>query len=529
MKQQIPQLMQQATRALNQGAYKELHQLCQQILKLDQQQADAWFFMSIVAEAGRQVSKAIQFVHRALDIDSGNSEYLSQKAKLHTLLNQYPQALAAADQAFAAAPDSAIVLDTLGVVYSKLGEFEKARDVLLETVKRNPGNPQYQFNLASAEQFLGNADAAQLAYEDAIKLQPNFARAHWALSELEKNQTDTKRFDKLLQLVEQPELSSEDELYLAHAISREYEKMQDYKNAFAYLEKGKQRRKATVKYSPVVDEQLFSAIRQAFANGDSVRDATEALGDQCIFIVGMPRSGTTLVERILNSHSCINSLGELQEFARAVKAVSNTSSPTVLDAEVIASASAQDMTAIGRTYLQMLGERLQPGKPYIDKMPLNFLCVGFIMHALPKAKVICLRRNALDTCLSNYRQLFALNFSYYNYHYDLADTAHYFCQFESLMSHWQSIYGERFHQVSYEALTGDPESHVRSLLDYLGLDWEPACLEFHNSTDAVATASAMQVRQPLYTSAVGRWKKYEDQLQPAIRVLEQANIPFQQD
>ncbi|MDA1371505.1 MAG: sulfotransferase [Proteobacteria bacterium] len=517
MNQPVQELLRNATAALNTGALRELHSLCQQILNIDDTQADAWFFMSIVAEAGRQIGQSIGFIDRALALDKSNSEYLAQKAKCHTLLNQFEKAVAAADQASALHPRQAIVLDTLGVVYSKMGEHAKARSVLAESVEREPLNQQYQFNLASAEQFLGNESAAKQAYEAAIRIAPDFARAHWALSELEKNQTDTTRFEALKNLTSQAGLSVEDELYLCHALSREYEKLGDFDNAFAYLKRGKQRRKASIGYSAAQDASLFEAIRATFTQAKS--PAAQSPGEQAIFILGMPRSGTTVVERIVAAHSQVVSLGELQEFARAVKAVSGTDSPTVLDPEVIAAAAQVDPTEIGQLYLRMLGERIASEQRFIDKMPLNFLCIGFILESLPGARIICLRRHPLDTCLSNYRQLFALNFSYYNYHYDLSDTAHFYVQFDRLMSHWKSLYGNRIHETSYEELVADPETHVRSLLDYLDLPWQAQCLEFHKSKEAVATASAMQVRQPLYNSSIGRWRKYTQQLGPAIEIL----------
>jgi hypothetical protein len=184
------------------------------------------------------------------------------------------------------------------------------------------------------------------------------------------------------------------------------------------------------------------------------------------------------------------------------------------------------MADLGGSYAGMLGDRVPTGKYFIDKLPLNFFCVGFIMAALPAAKVICLRRNPLDTILSNYRQLFALNFSYYNYHYDLADTARFFVEFDRLMTFWQSQFRERFFQLHYESLVEEPESTIREVLKYLQLDWEPECLEFHQQDGAVATASASQVRQPLYSTAVARWKKYEKHLAPAMEVLDKAGIDY---
>ncbi|MCA9017433.1 MAG: sulfotransferase, partial [Planctomycetaceae bacterium] len=198
----------------------------------------------------------------------------------------------------------------------------------------------------------------------------------------------------------------------------------------------------------------------------------------------------------------------------------------VLDNESVSKAAMAEMHEIAAVYRNMLGDRIPTDKRFIDKLPLNFLTVGFIINALSEARVICLRRNALDTCLSNFRQLFALNFSYYNYHYDLADTARFYVAFDSLMKFWQLSFPDRFHQINYENLVDNPENSVREIMDYLALEWEPGCLNFHTSNEPVATASASQVRRPLYRDSVARWKKYAEFLQPAMEILDQAGIEY---
>ncbi|MEZ5490600.1 MAG: sulfotransferase [Gammaproteobacteria bacterium] len=522
---QIDQLLKRATRALNSGDYPGLQRLSKQILSLDRKQADAWFFMSLVAEAGRQPGHALQFVERALEITPTHVEYLTQKAKLHSLLNNYSQTKACADRATRTGPERALVLDTLGVIYTRLGEFEKACDLLKQAVSREPDNPQFLFNLGSAEQFLGHEDAARAAYSAAIAHKPDFSRAHWAWSELEKNQPEPGRLEHLLALHERCSGSS-DRLYLSHAISRAYEKLGDFDTAFTYLKNAKQQRRTEIQYSVETDLALFKAIRETFAASPPEPAASDVLDGRPLFIIGMPRSGTTLLERIVSSHSQAVSLGELQEFPHAVKRVAGTRSPLVLDPETVRAAADRNMSEIGSHYARALADRIPAGQQFIDKLPLNFLCVGFILAALPRAKIICLRRNALDTCLSNYRQLFALNFSYYNYHYDLADTARFYGAFHRLMEFWQALYPERFTQLYYEELVTDPEPSIRSTLQFLGLGWEPDCLAFHQQGGAVATASAPQVRQPLYNSAIARWKKYEKHLAPAMKVLDAEGIEY---
>ncbi len=523
---QLDALLQRATLALNAGAYRELQQLCRQILAIDKDQADAWFFMSIVAEAGGQPGHALQFVDRALLLVPAHPEYLSQKARLHSLLNQFPQARDAAERAIGTQPEQAIVLDTLGVVFTRLGYHDKAAGLLRQAVQKQPDNPQFQFNLGSALQFLGQDQQAREAYAAAIANRPDFSRAYWALSELDKNRADPGRLEALQALHERNTNSTDDQLYLAHALSREYEKRQDYDQAFSCLAAAKQRRRSGINYAVDDDLALFKTVRELFTDSPPVKASSTPLASRPLFIVGMPRTGTTLVERILGSHSGVLSLGELQDFPRALKKLAGTRTNRVLDRETVATAGQKSMAQLGRSYAAMLADRVPQQGWFIDKLPLNFLCAGFIRAAMPDARIVCLRRNPLDTCLSNYRQLFALNYPYYNYSYDLADTARYYVGFHGLIELWQELLGDGFYQLRYEQLIEEPEPTVRELLDFVGLDWEAGCLDFHRNTSAVATASAAQVRQPLYSSAVARWRKYEKHLTPAMEVLDAAGVSY---
>ena len=528
MTQALPELLRAATNALNRGAMQELHRLSQQILGQDKNQADAWFFLSIAEAARSQIKNSLLAISNALTIKPDHTEYLIHKARLHAMQNDREQALQAADKAAAQNPTRALLLDTLGVVYSRFELHEKAAQVLRRAVALEPKNPQFQFNLGSVEQFLGDAPAARRAYEAAVTLAPDFARAHWALSELEKNAVDDARLATLLSQINRPKISAEDELYLGHAIARAYENQQQYQLAFEYLDRGKARQRLKVGYQLSQDERLFNAMQSAFSKQD--RDLKDDPNTQQIFIVGMPRSGTTLIDRILDSHSMVQSLGERQDFARLIKQASKTSSNLVLDEPVIKIASQLDLGDVGQQYQQQTStgaaSQTLTGHWTTDKMPLNFLYIGLILKALPAAKIICLKRNPVDTCLSNYRQLFAVNFSYYNYHYDIQDTARYYGLFSKLMDHWKTLYGDRIHEVSYESLTANPEPTIRALLDYVGLPFEAKCLDFHENTSAVSTASAMQVREPLYQSAVGRWHHYEDQLTDVLRYFDEQGIRY---
>lgn len=525
MTEPIISLHRSALVALNKGDYKSLHRLCSQMIKIDDRHADAWFFLSIIASVQNQFSKALEFVDRALSITPSQTEYLSQKAKYHCVLKQDDLALNIAENAVALKPNDALTLDTLGVVYTSLGKYEKARDLLAHAVREKPNNAQFQFNLATAEQFLGNAESAKKHYEKAIDIRPNFARAYWSLSELEKDKLDGTRKSSLVKLLKGEHRTPEDTLYLSHALSREYEQEGEYKKAMGILKRGKESRTSSIKYAIEDDKAIFDCMKTAFSE-TKFNTARSELGEGVIFIVGMPRSGTTLVERILSSHSNVASLGELQNFGIAVRRSVESSSTKTLDSSIIGQALTKEAETIGQRYLDSIAGRRPKEAFFIDKMPLNFLYIGFIARSLPRAKIVCLRRNPLDTCLSNYRQLFAINFSYYNYHYSLEDTARYFSYFDDLMSFWKVSFPNKILEISYELLTQEPKKNIENLLHHLGLDWQQSCLDFHKNKSAVATPSATQVREKLYTKAVGRWQKYEEELKNIMILFDTIGIDY---
>jgi hypothetical protein len=245
-------------------------------------------------------------------------------------------------------------------------------------------------------------------------------------------------------------------------------------------------------------------------------------GEAPIFVIGMPRTGTTLVERILSSHPDVSSAGELEDLALCVKRATGTRSPRVFDVETAERSAAIDHAAVGRRYLERTRRYRERTRRFVDKMPLNFFYVGLIHLALPEAKIVCLRRDPMDTCLSNFRQLFGLNFSYYDYAYDLADIAEYYLLFDRLIRHWRQALPGKLLELEYEQLVTAQERQTRRLLEFCGLPWDARCLRFEANEAAVATASAVQVRQTLHTDAIGRWRRYGDLLEPAAARLRAA-------
>ena len=532
---QITQLHHAAQTAMQQGRFREAHQHCLAILKIDQTHADAWFLCGVIAAHNGQVAKSADIFRKAIKLAPAKAEYRTELGKQLVALQQPEQALREAEQALALAPAALPTLNTLGTVFSHVGEHEKALlcfDSATRSLQENPERSarlstewraDLYFNMAASTQFAGHFNAAEEAYEKAITLQPRLYKAHSALSQLRRQTHEDNHLDRLEKLRERVSTAQE-RLHLGHAIAKEREDLGQYSEALASLAWAKQIQARQVAYSADADAALFSSIRQLFTREVFNVQSNGCDNPEPIFIVGMPRTGTTLVEQILSSHSQVYAAGELQNFPLQVKRMTRSPSGDVLDMETLNQSLQLDMSELGRNYIDSTRPRTGHTPHFIDKLPLNFMHLGLIKLALPNAKLVCLRRDPMDACLSNYRQLFATNSKYHYYSYDLLDCGRYYIQFDRLMRHWHEVMPGAIHEVGYEALVDNPQQASRKLLAYCELPWEDQCLEFHRRKTSVATASSVQVRNTVYKSSVNRWKRYGDSMQPLYELLKSSGL-----
>jgi len=535
-RQQIERLHRDAQAALRDGRLREAHRHCLAILEADRHHADAWFLCALIAERNGQHAKALQVLDNALRLAPRRAEYRTEQGKLLLSLRRPPEALAAAREALALQPADAPTLNTLGTVLSHCGEHEQAlacfeRAAQSANARSIEGRAlptdfcaEMHFNLATSLQFAGRFDEAVAACEEAVRLRPGYFRAHAALAALPRQATGDAYLENLEKLRCEVR-TAKDRLYLGHAIARELENRGRHEQALETLVWAKGGWARETGYTPQQDAAMFASIRRVFDASffqSSPADACDSA--EPIFIVGMPRSGTTLVEQILGSHPAVFAAGELQNFPHQVKHLADTPSPEVLDTPTLEAAARADLSRLGEAYLHSTRPRTGHTPHFIDKLPHNFLYLGLIRRALPRARIICLRRDPMDTCLSNYRQLFATQFRYYHYNYKLLDCGRYYIEFDRLMCHWQEIMPGAIFELQYEALVAAPREVTARLLRWCGLPWDDACLAFNERRAPVATPSAAQVRQRIYDSAVGRWRGYGDAVQPLYELLEAAGL-----
>lgn len=537
MTQSIKQLHEKAQQALSAKQYQQAHGFIITLLQQDKYFADAYFLLGIIACDHHNHEKGIQLFEQALKLEehnAGNSvshkiEYLSQLAKTYALVSDPIKAnhfaKLAAELVSSQANVSALTFDTLGVAFSKIGLHQKAIPLFQQAVKLNTSNAAYYFNLGVSQTFSGDFSGAKASHENVIKLDPSFSKSYTALSSLGGVNTKTYNLPNMLSLFESVEHPDE-KLHIGHAIAREYEALKDYDQSFKYLSLAKQAKLNSISYNFADDKAMFESLFTAFTEDKtSVTPSTKSFdNNEAIFIVGMPRSGTTLVERILSQHTEVTTAGELEYFSLLVKKMSKTSSSRILDKETIEAAQGIDFEELGKAYIEQT--RVLTGKTpkFIDKMPLNVLYVGFILQALPNAKIVCLDRSPLDTIMSNFRQLFSANSYNYNYAYSLPTTAQYFVLFKKLAEFWVNKFPDNFYQVNYQELVNEPELKAKELIKFCGLQWQASCLHINSNMAPVATASAVQVRQPINNKSIDNWKKYDVYLDEVKQILKSINL-----
>ena len=511
-----------ARSALVRGDLGSTHQFAATLLADDPSDAEGHFLLGVAESGAGRIQIGIRHLGRAVELDP-KGEYRAQLAKLFTLARRDGDAAATLQDAEQALPADALSRDTMGCVYARLGDHAAALVHFAEAVRLEPRNTEYRYNHAVTLNFLGRTEEADAALERLIALAPGDGRAHHLLAGL-RQQTIARNHVERLALTHSATRDPRGRLLIGYALAKELEDVGRPADGLDRLCAVNAEHRRTLPYAFARDAAVFDAI-EATAPKLAAAPAGQDQRDAPVFIIGMPRTGTTLVDRILSSHPDMESAGELQAMPIAVKKAAGTRSPTVMDPETIAVAAGCDMAEIGHDYLQRASHhRRHPDLRFTDKFPGNFHYAGFIAQALPAARIVCLRRNPMDTVLGNFRNLFAVSSRYYDYSYDLLDIAAYYVRFDRLMALWRETMPDRVIEVGYEDLVADQAGETGRLLAHCGLDWSDDCLSFHTNSAPVSTPSAAQVRRPIYRDSVARWKQHAEILEPVRRFFEHSGI-----
>ncbi|WP_019531175.1 tetratricopeptide repeat-containing sulfotransferase family protein [Dasania marina] len=521
-----PPSVQPLLKQIQQGMFREAAATIEQLLKQFPQQASYWHLYSVVAIKLHQAVKAIEFSQRALQYSPTNIAYRVQLAAALQQNVQITEALAEAaaierESNITAAGDP-VVWDALATVYTHCGDLERAQYWYEQAVAADPSSSHFQFNLATAYRGNGQLSKAEAIYDQVIVNNPQDYEAYANRSQLRTQTEEANHVDEMAGLLAQGIADWREESRICYALAKECEDLRRYAQSFQYLKRGADLRRQHMNYQVASDVgamdkiiQTFSAswVQQAGASNRPSCDSAEP-----IFIIGLPRTGTTLAERIVDSHSEVHSAGELQNFAsQMIKQVMAQFPGQQFNKEVLIEKSTQiDFAALGQSYIDSTRPLTGQHAHFIDKLPLNYLYIGLIKMALPKAKIIHLTRHPMDACYAIYKTLFA---QAYPFSYDVNDLADYYLAYHRLMQHWHTVFPGQIYDLNYEELVHSPEQQSKALIDYCGLAWQAQCLNFHHNPSASMTASAAQVRQPIHTGSVQKWRHYESQLQPLVDKL----------
>lgn len=497
--------------AMRQGDWRQVHESASKLAALDEADDGVHFVLGRAAMELGWSARSLGHLERALVLRPDSVEYRIHAARALVALCRFHDALAICDDLFDAHPTDALIADTVGVIRGQCGMHAMAGVAFERAVAIAPNDCAFRFNHAIWLGADGALERSDDALEACISRCPDHWQAHYSLA-ISRRQTQSRNhLPRLRNLLERTRNNPVAQLYLGAALAKELDDLDRCDESFAHLAAAKASVRRRMNYQPTAEQSLFEAITDRFSGEDSTQ--TGFATQEPIFVLGMPRTGTTLVDRILSGHPDVLPAGELFNFPVACKEEMGAGHFNSFNPSDMRSTPDPDWLALGRRYLDSTRPITGTTPRFTDKLPQNYLYLGFMAKALPQARFVCVRRNAMDTCLANFRHVFALGSPYFNYSYDLLDAGRYYLRFDALMKHWMRVFPGRIHTVDYDALVASPEQPVRELLSFCDLSWNPSCLLIENNPRPVASASAPQVREAMHGRARHRWKAYRKHLE----------------
>jgi Tfp pilus assembly protein PilF len=524
MSEALDQIGAMARRAVQQNDWASVRRYAADLVRHYPNFPEGHFLAGLAEKAARRPTRAADCFARALELDPGRYDAAIELASCYSVTDRQPEAFELLQRYESALCNSPRYLDIAGLTYSTIGLHESAWPLFRRANDLQPDVPRFISNLAACAVSIGKIDEAKILYRALLARAPTHQRNHYQLARLE-TATDFSHVEQMKMVLQPTRLEPARNIFLYYAIGKELEDLGQWEEAFGHYKMAGDAATGVAGYEVAGDLELIDCIVETctaeWLARDSAAAPASATGGGPIFIVGLPRTGTTLVDRILASHSQAESIGETMQIQAALQLVSGIDAREPMSPDIVAAAAHRDARLIAATYLRAIGYRLAGRHFFIEKFPENFLYLGFIAKAWPDAGVVCLRRNPMDTCFAMYKQ------SFFRYAYTLENVGRYYVAHDRLLRHWRATLGDRLIEVEYEALVSDPEGETRRLLARLRLPFEPACLEFEKNASASATASAVQVREKIHDRSVNRWRRFARQLEPLRRILENAGIAIE--
>ena len=492
-----------------QGKLEEAIQAYKKALDIKPDYADAYYNMGIALRKQGNLDEAIEACTKALSIKPDFADAFYNMGNAFKDQGKLEEAIEAYNNALSVKHDYADAFVNMGNVLIVQEKLEEALEAYRKALSTDPDNAEAYVYTGNVLEDQGKLEEATEAYNKALSINPDNADAHRYLSYIKKYSFEDEQFLQVQELYKSEGLSDDKRCKLSFTLAKIYEDVGELDQAFSYLSEGNALRKNLLNYSLDQDIEFFNRLKETqphfLINAKKTKDSS--IKPKPIFILGMPRSGTSLVEQIISSHAKVVGAGELKYIAQFGKNLAV--GPTSISIAAISEFKQRYLSEVSKT---------SNGKNFVtDKMPQNFCFIPLICAAFPEGQIVHVQRSAAATCWSNYAKYFTAEDL--GYCYDLKDVVSYYALYSDLMEFWKLKYGDRIYNLNYEKLTTNQESETRKLIDHLGLDWKEACLSPHKNKRIVRTASQQQVRQKVYQGSSEAWRKYEPYLDGAFNSL----------
>jgi len=488
-------------------------QMFQTATNLKSDYAEAYFNQGVVLKDLSKFDESIEAYKKATSLNPNYPNAHNNLGNIYKELGNREDAIESYEWAIAYRTDFEIAHQNLGVLYS---EFDQELSIqhYQKAIAIKPDYSEAHYNLGSTLRHLGRKSESIASYEKAIEFDPDYIDAHKNLSAMKKYKKNDPQISQMKLLLLKKNLEESGRVSLNFALSKVSEDLDNQNDFFKFLHEGNKLRKEELNYSFDDDHEMISKVQEIFMPPLTKikKSSYKSSVIKPIFIVGMPRSGTSLVEQIISSHNLVYGAGELEFIA--INSYKELKKHYASANDIF---SKKSFLKIREKYLESLSDLSVSENIITDKMPLNFRFIGFILSAFPDAKIVHLNRDARATCWSIYKYYFKSDGN--GYSYNLEDLVSYYSLYVELMKFWHKLYPNQIYDISYEKLTTNQEEETRNLLDYCELDWDENCINFHTNKRAVKTTSALQVREKMYQGSSEAWKKYEAHIQPLIKGL----------
>ena len=494
------------------GRYEEAETTLISALRQNPENIDAMRFLAMVYDAqDKKLLEAEALLRRAISIAPDFHQALGTLGRILVDNSKHVEAIEIYQRLLEIKPDDDDAWAGNGRAMALAGRVKDAEDAYRRSLELNQEAPGVHMARAHMLKTLGQQEEALKAYRKSIEYNPALGESYWSMANLKVFRFTDEEVSAMEQQLDSDDLKEDSRVNFLFSLGKAYEDRKDYGKAWFFYDQGNQLQRSNVVYDPVENELQLEKIREVFTK--ELIDTLDGAGHDApdpIFIVGLPRTGSTLVEQILASHSQVEGTAELPNLGAIANGTGKYRPDDLAYPDTIATLTKRDFESYGREYLKQVAHHRVLGTPFfIDKMPNNFIHAGWLKLILPNAKIINTRRHPMDSLLGVYKQLFAKG---QPFTYDIYDLAEFYRCYIEIMAHWHDVLPGQVLDVHYEDTVTDLETQVRRILDFCGLEFEEGCLRFYETARPVRTASSEQVRQPIYTSALGLWKKYGDNL-----------------